>query len=96
MRHFSNRKTNFYYALCPFPICFLLSSFYIYRHIGPAFTDFLQNIETSLETSSPPAASVRQDDTLTYTVFVLDTLNYFLLLAYVSQGASNFFLVSRF
>ena len=74
----------------------MLSSFYIYRYTGPAFTDFLQNIETSLEASSPPATSVRQDDTLTYVVFVLDTLNYFLLLSYVSQGASNFLLVSHF
>ena len=55
---------------------------------------------TSLETSSPPATSVHQDDTLTYAVFVLETLNYyyffFLLLAYVSLGASNFVLVSHF
>ena len=54
------------------------------------------SVLTNLETSSPPATSFQQDDTLTYAVFVLDTLNYFLLLAYVSQGASNFLLVSRF
>ena len=52
---------------------------------------------TSLETSSPPATSVHQDDTLTYVVFVLETLNYFfVLLAYVSLGASNFVLVCYF
>ena len=95
MIHFLNRKIVFYYALCSFPIC-LFSSLYIYTHIRPPFTDLLRNIETSLETSSPPATSVPQDDTLTYGVFVLDTLNYFLLLAYVSLGASNFVLVSHF
>ena len=35
------------------------------------------SVLTNLETSSPPATSFQQDDTLTYAVFVLDTLNYF-------------------
>ena len=52
--------------------CTLVSDIYIYIYIGPAFTDFLQNI--GLETSSPPVASVHQDDNLTY---ALETLNYF-------------------
>ena len=72
----------------------MLSSFLIY--IGPAFADFLQNIETILEKISPPATLVPQDVTLTYVVLVLDTLNYFLLLTYVSLRVSNFVLVSHF
>ena len=91
MWDFSNRKVNFFFALCLFSIS-LVSSFFIY--IEPAFAEFLQNIETSLEASSLPATSVHQDDTLTYVVFVLDTLNYFLLLAYISLRASNFVLVT--
>ena len=52
---------------------------------------------TSLEKSSSPATSVHQDDALTYAVFVLVPLElFFLLLAYVSLGASNFVLVSYF
>ena len=72
--------------------CSLVSDLYI----GPVFRLFTEH-RTSLETSSPPATSVHQDDTLTYAVFVLETLNFFfLLLAYVSLGASNFVLVSYF
>ena len=41
MRHFLNRKINFYYTLGSFSIS-LLSCFLIY--IVPAFTDFSQNI----------------------------------------------------
>ena len=61
-----------------------------------SFHRLFAEYRTILETSSPPATSVHQDDTATYAVFVLDTLNYFLLLAYVSLQASNFVLVSHF
>ena len=50
----------------------------------------------SLQTSSPPATSIHQDETLSHAVFVLETLNYFLPPAYFSLGASNFVLVSHF
>ena len=46
----------------------------IYR---ASFHRFFIEHRTSLETSSPPATSVHQDDTLTYAVFVLETLNFF-------------------
>ena len=94
MWHFSNRKINFYFALWSFSIC-LLSSFLIYIYRGSIYRLFAKH-RTSLDTTSPPATSVHQDDTLTYAVFVLETLSYFLLLAYVSLGASNFVLVSYF
>ena len=42
------------------------------------------------------ATSVYQDDTLTYTVFCFGYFQLFLLLAYVSPGATNFVLVSHF
>ena len=53
---------------------------------------------TNLETSSPPATSVHQDYTLTYSAFVVENLDYLflLLVAYGSLGASNFVLVSYF
>ena len=51
---------------------------------------------TSLETSKPPAISVHQEETLTHAVFVFETVNHFLLLAYLSHGASKFVLVSHF
>ena len=50
----------------------------------------------SLRTSSHPATSVHQDETLTHAVILLETVNYILLLAYISAGASNFVLVSYF
>ena len=47
-------------------------------YIGPVFTDFFcTEHRASLETSSPPATSVHQDDTLTYAVFVLETELFF-------------------
>ena len=63
---------------------------------GASFYRFFTEHRTSLETSSPPATSVHQGNTLTYAVFVLETLNCLLLLAYVSLGASTFVLVSNF
>ena len=97
--HFSVYMTLFQIAklifLMPFgPFQFLLSSFF-YIYWG-SFCRLFTEHRTSLDTSSPPATSVHQDDTLTYAVFVLETLSYFLLLAYVSLGASNFVLVSHF
>ena len=97
--HFSVYMTLFQIAklifLMPFgPFQFLLSSF-VYIYWGSFYRLFTEH-RTSLDTSSPPATSVHQDDTLTYAVFVLETLSYFLLLAYVSLGASNFVLVSHF
>ena len=81
--------------LMPFgPFQFLLSSF-VYIYWGSFYRLFTEH-RTSLDTSSPPATSVHQDDTVTYAVFVLETLSYFLLLAYISLGASSFVLVSHF
>ena len=66
----------------------------IYR---ASFHRFFIEYRTSLETSSPPATSVHQDDTLTYAFFCFGDFElFFLLLAYVSLGASNFVLVSYF
>ena len=82
MWHFSNRKINFYYALCSFAICLLSSFWYIYIYIyiyiyRASFYRLFTEHRTTLETSSPPATSVHQDDTLIYAFFVLETLNYF-------------------
>ena len=52
--------------------CSLVSD--IYRD---SFCRLFTEHRTSLETSSLPATSVHQDDTLTYAVFVLETLNYY-------------------
>ena len=49
-----------------------------------------------METSSPPATSVHQDDTLIYAVFCFGYFEQFLLLAYVRLGVSNFVLGSHF
>ena len=80
MWHFLKREINFYYAFCSFDIC-LLSSFwyiYIYMYIYRAtFYRLFTEHRTSQDTSRSPATSVHQDDTLTYAVFVLGTLNYF-------------------
>ena len=52
--------------------CSLVSD--IYRD---SFCRLFTEHRTSLETSSLPATSVHQDDTLTYAVFVLETLIFF-------------------
>ena len=57
------------------PLLFACSLvFDIYR---ASFYKLFTEHRTSLEVSSPPATSAGQDDSLTYAVFVLDTLNYF-------------------
>ena len=90
MWYFSNRKINFYSFVSFVPFLFTCSLvFFIYR--GSFYRLFTEH-RISLEAISPPATSVHQDDTLTYAVFVLETLNYFLLLAYVRVGVNNFVL----
>ena len=50
---------------------------------------------TSLETSSPPATSVHQDDTLIYAVFVLETLNFFFATGLWCQPGSQQLCISK-
>ena len=81
--------------MMPFvPFQFLCSLVYAIQ--GSAFTDFLIEYRTSLETSSPQATPIHQDDTLIYTIFYFGYFEIFLLMAYVSLGASNFVLVRHF
>ena len=83
-------KLIFIMPFAPFRFSCFLIFWYIYR---ASFYRLFTEHRTTLETSSPPATSFHQDEPLTHAVFVLETLNYFLLLAYVSLGASNFVIV---
>ena len=62
--------------------CSLVSGIYIYiyrerERERASFYRLFTEHRTSLETSSLPAVSVDQNDTLIYAFFVLKTLNYF-------------------
>ena len=70
--------------------CSLISDIFICIYIYRAsFYRLFTEHRTSLETSSPPTTSVHQDDTLTYAVFVLETLNYFFATGLCQPGSQQ-------